>query len=173
MFLEYGQFDYSNNSQSIRTRTLAEFRRGSVQVLVATDVAARGLDINSLPQVVNYDLPNIPENYVHRIGRTGRAGEKGVAISLVCDKEQTWLTEIERLLNHKIPFKRLAGFQPKIDHDPDIVAAKRRLKEMAAKKQKKTLDQPSKRKRKPKKSKKLIKAQKVHKPNTNRKNRKK
>jgi ATP-dependent RNA helicase RhlE len=128
---------HSSKSQSVRTRTLTDFRRGLVRILVATDVAARGLDISGLLRVVNYDLPDIPENYVHRIGRTGRAGEKGVAISLVSDKEQGWLIEIERLLDHKIPFKRLAGFQPKNDSDPDIIAAKRKLKDKDAKKQKK------------------------------------
>ncbi len=149
---------HSSKSQSLRTRTLAEFKRGSVRILVATDVAARGLDINGLPQVVNFDLPDIPENYVHRIGRTGRAGEEGVAISFLCGPEQKFLIEIERLLTHKIPIKRLAGFQPKIDHDPEIVAAKRKLKERAAKKQKKTVGlspKPSgrtKKTRKPRKS---------------------
>jgi ATP-dependent RNA helicase RhlE len=128
---------HSSKSQSVRTRTLTDFRRGLVRILVATDVAARGLDISGLSRVVNYDLPDIPENYVHRIGRTGRAGEKGVAISLVSDQEQGWLIEIERLLENKIPFKRLAGFQPKNDPDPDIIAAKRKLKEKDAKKQKK------------------------------------
>ncbi len=124
-------------------------RQPHALVLVPTrEQAARGLDIHSLPQVVNYDLPEIPENYVHRIGRTGRAGEKGVAISLVCDQEQTLLVEIERLLNRKIPVKRLTGFQPKHDHDPDIVAAKRELKEKAAKKQKKVMSQSKKRPRK-------------------------
>jgi ATP-dependent RNA helicase RhlE len=142
---------HSSKSQSIRNRTLAEFKQGSVRVLVATDVAARGLDIHSLPQVVNYDLPEIPENYVHRIGRTGRAGEKGVAISLVCDQEQALLIEIERLLNQKIPVKRLSGFQPRQDHDPDIVAAKRELKEKAAKKQKKAMGLSKMRPRKKKK----------------------
>jgi ATP-dependent RNA helicase RhlE len=139
---------HSSKSQSIRNRTLEEFKHRSVRVLVATDVAARGLDIQNLPQVVNYDLPEIPENYVHRIGRTGRAGEKGVAISLVCDQEQALLVEIERLLNQKIPVKRLTGFQPKQNHDPDIVAAKRELKEKAAKKQKKAMGLSKKRPRK-------------------------
>jgi ATP-dependent RNA helicase RhlE len=124
---------HSSKSQSLRTRTLGDFKRGRVRVLVATDVAARGLDITGLPQVVNYDLPEIPENYVHRIGRTGRAGETGVAISLVCDQEQASLVAIERLLGYKIPAKRLAEFQPKNDHDPDIIAAKRELKKKAAK----------------------------------------
>ena len=126
---------HSSKSQSLRTRTLADFKRGRVQILVATDVAARGLDIDGLPQVVNYDLPEIPENYVHRIGRTGRAGETGVAISLVCDQEQASLVAIERLLGQKIPAKRLAEFQPKNDHDPDIIAAKRQIKEKAAKRE--------------------------------------
>jgi ATP-dependent RNA helicase RhlE len=145
---------HSSKSQSLRTRTLADFKRGLVRILVATDVAARGLDIHGLPQVVNFDLPDIPENYVHRIGRTGRAGEKGVAISLVCDQEQALLIEIERMLNHKIPVKRLAGFLPKIDHDPDIIAAKRKLKEKAAKKQKKAISLSSKSPRKTKKTRK-------------------
>jgi len=124
---------HSSKSQSLRTRTLGEFKRGLVRILVATDVAARGLDINGLPHVVNYDLPEIPENYVHRIGRTGRAGETGIAISLVCDQEQASLVAIERLLGYKIPANRLAEFQPKNDHDPDIIAAKRELKKKAAK----------------------------------------
>jgi ATP-dependent RNA helicase RhlE len=132
---------HSSKSQSVRTRTLTDFRRGLVRILVATDVAARGLDIMGLSRVVNYDLPDIPENYVHRIGRTGRAGKKGIAISLVSDQEQKWLIAIERLLDQKIPFKRLAGFQPKNDLDPDIIAAKRILKEKDAKKQKKAPDQ--------------------------------
>jgi ATP-dependent RNA helicase RhlE len=123
-------------------------------------VAARGLDIDGLPRVVNFDLPDIPENYVHRIGRTGRAGEKGVAISLVCDQEQALLIEIERMLNHKIPVKRLAGFQPKTDHDPDIIAAKRKLKEKAAKKQKKAIGLSSKSPRKTKRTKKIRKGRK-------------
>ncbi|MFH2067682.1 MAG: DEAD/DEAH box helicase [Pseudomonadota bacterium] len=135
---------HSNKSQSIRNRTLAEFKNGTVRVLVATDVAARGLDISSLPHVVNYDLPEIPENYVHRIGRTGRAGEKGVAVSLVCDQEQALLLEIERLLNRKIPVKHLTGFYPRQDHDPDIVEAKRKLKERALEKQKKNMELKSK-----------------------------
>jgi len=131
---------HSSKSQSVRTRTLTEFRRGKIRILVATDVAARGLDIKGLPRVVNYDMPDIPENYVHRIGRTGRAGKKGIAISLVCDQEQRFLSEIERLLGSKIPVKRVAAFQPKNDSDPDIIAAKRKLKEKAAIKQKKASD---------------------------------
>ncbi len=101
---------HSNKSQSVRTRTLAEFKQGEVRVLVATDVAARGLDIVNLPYVVNYDLPQVPEDYVHRIGRTGRAGEEGVAISLVCPAEQARLMEIEKLLEYAIPQATIAEF---------------------------------------------------------------
>jgi ATP-dependent RNA helicase RhlE len=101
---------HSNKSQSIRTRTLAEFKRGEFRVLVATDVAARGLDIERLPHVVNYDLPQVPEDYVHRIGRTGRAGEDGVALSLVSKEEEPLLVAIEKLLKYAIPRQTLAEF---------------------------------------------------------------
>jgi ATP-dependent RNA helicase RhlE len=101
---------HSNKSQSIRTRTLAEFKRGELRVLVATDVAARGLDIERLPHVVNYDLPQIPEDYVHRIGRTGRAGEDGVAISLLSPEEQPLLKAIEKLLKYGIPRQTIPEF---------------------------------------------------------------
>jgi ATP-dependent RNA helicase RhlE len=101
---------HSNKSQSIRTRTLAEFKKGEFRVLVAPDVAARGLDIEHLPHVVNYDLPQVPEDYVHRIGRTGRAGENGVALSLVCREEQPLLTAIEKLLKYTIPRQTIAEF---------------------------------------------------------------
>lgn len=108
---------HSNKSQSIRTRTLAEFKAGEVRVLVATDVAARGLDIERLPHVINYDLPQVPEDYVHRIGRTGRAGEDGIAISLVSPEEKLLLMAIEKLLTYKIPKKSMAEFP--------VVAARR------------------------------------------------
>lgn len=101
---------HSNKSQSIRTRTLADFKRGEFRVLVATDVAARGLDIERLPHVVNYDLPQVPEDYVHRIGRTGRAGEDGAAISLVSPEENSLLLAIEKLLQYAIPRQELAEF---------------------------------------------------------------
>ncbi len=101
---------HSNKSQSIRTRTLAEFKQGDWRVLVATDVAARGLDIERLPHVINYDLPQVPEDYVHRIGRTGRAGEEGVALSLVCPEEKSLLMAIEKLLDYTIPQQTLAEF---------------------------------------------------------------
>ncbi|WP_020677549.1 DEAD/DEAH box helicase [Geopsychrobacter electrodiphilus] len=110
---------HSNKSQSIRTRTLAQFKQGELRVLVATDVAARGLDIANLPQVVNYELPQVPEDYVHRIGRTGRAGEKGVAVSLVCQEELPRLQAIEKLLRYAIPKETLSAF-PKVKLDPSI-----------------------------------------------------
>ena len=101
---------HGNKSQSTRTRALADFKSGSIKALVATDIAARGLDIDMLPHVVNYDLPNVPEDYVHRIGRTGRAGATGIALSLVCSEEQKQLKEIQRLLKHNIPVKTMDGF---------------------------------------------------------------
>jgi ATP-dependent RNA helicase RhlE len=101
---------HSNKSQSIRTRTLAEFKRGELRVLVATDVAARGLDIERLPRVVNFELPQVPEDYVHRIGRTGRAGEDGIAVSLVCPDEEPRLKAIENLLKYGIPKQGVADF---------------------------------------------------------------
>jgi ATP-dependent RNA helicase RhlE len=116
---------HSNKSQSIRTRTLAEFKRGDFRVLVATDVAARGLDIERLPHVVNYDLPQVPEDYVHRIGRTGRAGEDGVALSLVSPEEKPLLAAIEKLLTYAIPRRMLAEFPQ--------VAAKRSMRVKALK----------------------------------------
>ncbi len=102
---------HGNKSQSARTRALSQFKNGSVRVLVATDIAARGLDIESLPHVVNYDLPNIPEDYIHRIGRTGRAGAGGAALSLVSADEREYLANIQRLLGRKIPVEEVPGFQ--------------------------------------------------------------
>jgi ATP-dependent RNA helicase RhlE len=93
---------HGNKSQGARTRALAGFKSGEVRVLVATDIAARGLDISDLPHVVNFELPNIPEDYVHRIGRTGRAGKSGVAMSLVSPDERKYLRDIERLLKRPI-----------------------------------------------------------------------
>ena len=109
---------HGNKSQGARTRALADFKSGGVRVLVATDIAARGLDIAQLPHVVNYELPNLPEDYVHRIGRTGRAGNEGEAISLVCVDEHKLLQDIERLLKREIPKVVLAGYEP----DPSIRA---------------------------------------------------
>jgi ATP-dependent RNA helicase RhlE len=103
---------HGNKSQGARTRALAEFKQGVVRVLVATDIAARGLDIDQLPHVVNFELPNVPEDYVHRIGRTGRAGKEGQALSLVCVDEAQLLRDIERLLQREIPRVPIAGYEP-------------------------------------------------------------
>ena len=109
---------HGNKSQGARTRALAGFKNGEVRVLVATDIAARGLDIDQLPHVVNFELPNVPEDYVHRIGRTGRAGNEGEAVSLVCVDEHKLLRDIERLLKRELPKVTLDGYQP----DPSIKA---------------------------------------------------
>jgi ATP-dependent RNA helicase RhlE len=103
---------HGNKSQPARTRALAEFKSGRLQVLVATDIAARGIDIDQLPHVVNFDMPNVPEDYVHRIGRTGRAGATGEAVSLVCVDEKQFLADIERLIKQQIPTQVIAGFVP-------------------------------------------------------------
>jgi len=109
---------HGNKSQGARTKALADFKNGSVKVLVATDIAARGLDIDQLPHVVNLELPNIAEDYVHRIGRTGRAGNNGEAISLVCVDEHEYLAGIEKLINRKFKREIIEGFEP----NPDIKA---------------------------------------------------
>ncbi len=109
---------HGNKSQGARTKALTEFKKGTIRVLVATDIAARGLDIDQLPHVVNFDLPNIPEDYVHRIGRTGRAGNNGEAVSLVCIDEHKLLKDIERLLKREIPKVIIPNFEP----DPSIRA---------------------------------------------------
>ncbi len=103
---------HGDKSQGARTQALAGFKNGKVEVLVATDIAARGLDIDQLPHVVNYELPNIPEDYVHRIGRTGRAGATGEAVSLVCLEEIKLLAAIEQVLNKDIPRLVAPGFEP-------------------------------------------------------------
>lgn len=110
---------HGNKSQGARTKALAGFKNGSVRVLVATDIAARGLDIPLLPHVVNFELPNISEDYVHRIGRTGRAGASGEAISLVSADETTYLRDIEKLVGLKIPVEIIEGFEP----DPNASTA--------------------------------------------------
>jgi ATP-dependent RNA helicase RhlE len=103
---------HGNKSQGARTRALSDFKQGKCRVLVATDIAARGIDIEQLPHVVNFDLPQVAEDYVHRIGRTGRAGSTGEAISLVSHDEFKMLVEIERLIKKKIPREELLGFEP-------------------------------------------------------------
>jgi len=109
---------HGDKSQGMRTRALKDFKQNKVRVLVATDIAARGLDISQLPHVVNFELPNVPEDYVHRIGRTGRAGNDGEARSLVCVDEHKHLRDIERLLKRSIPKDIVPGYEP----DPSIKA---------------------------------------------------
>jgi len=115
---------HGNKSQGARTKALANFKSGAVKVLVATDIAARGIDIDQLPYVVNFELPNISEDYVHRIGRTGRAGSEGIAVSLVCVDELQYLKDIEKLLKRKIPQARIEGYEPDPTIKPEPVKKK-------------------------------------------------
>jgi len=124
---------HGNKSQGARTKALAGFKDGSIKVLVATDIAARGIDIDQLPIVVNFDLPNVAEDYVHRIGRTGRAGASGEAISLVSNDEAQQLKDIERLIKQLIPRKELPGFEalhrlPEFELDTRPIQAKKAKK---------------------------------------------
>ena len=109
---------HGNKSQGARTKALASFKANEIRVLVATDIAARGIDIDLLPHVVNYELPNVPEDYVHRIGRTGRAGQSGEAVSLVCVDEHKLLFDIEKFIKSEIPKVEIEAFKP----DPNIKA---------------------------------------------------
>ncbi len=149
---------HGNKSQSFRTRTLNEFKNNEIRILVATDVAARGLDITNLPHVVNYDLPTVPEDYIHRIGRTGRAGVSGISISLVNHDEKASLNAIEKLLNRKIPREEVSGFT-KGGVVPDFVLlrpnnttsekkADKKIKELVNKRKAKKSPQKSKPKKK-------------------------
>jgi ATP-dependent RNA helicase RhlE len=131
---------HGNKSQSARTTALANFKSGEVRVLVATDIAARGLDIPQLPQVVNFDLPNVSEDYVHRIGRTGRAGETGNAYSLVCADEAKELFSIERLIGKLLPRHELEGFKP-VHELPESKLDTRPIKAKKPKKPKKAKPQ--------------------------------
>ncbi|MFT7162899.1 MAG: ATP-dependent RNA helicase RhlE, partial [Bacteroidia bacterium] len=103
---------HGNKSQGARTKALDGFKKGTVRVLVATDIAARGLDIPLLPHVINFELPNVSEDYVHRIGRTGRAGAKGEAISLVSADEMEYVRGIEKLLGQSLSMQIIEGFEP-------------------------------------------------------------
>jgi ATP-dependent RNA helicase RhlE len=105
---------HGNKSQGARTKALADFKGNEIRILVATDIAARGLDIEQLPHVVNFDLPHVPEDYVHRIGRTGRAGSSGQAISLVSADEVELLSDIERLTQKILERREVEGFEPNL-----------------------------------------------------------
>jgi ATP-dependent RNA helicase RhlE len=109
---------HGNKSQGARTKALAQFKTNDIRVLVATDIAARGLDIPLLPHVINFELPNVPEDYVHRIGRTGRAGAKGEALSLVCIEEMEYVRQIEKLLKQKLETEVIEGFEPNNTTEP-------------------------------------------------------
>jgi ATP-dependent RNA helicase RhlE len=112
---------HGNKSQGARTRALSEFKSGELPVLVATDIAARGIDISELPHVINFELPNVAEDYVHRIGRTGRAGAEGEAISLVCVDEFEYLKGIERLIKRQFAKEVVPGFEPDLNARPEPI----------------------------------------------------
>jgi ATP-dependent RNA helicase RhlE len=125
---------HGNKSQGARTRALADFKAGDIRVLVATDIAARGLDIEQLPHVVNYELPNVPADYVHRIGRTGRAGATGETVALVCAEELEDLENIEGLIGHSIEREEYPGFKPQTPLPESRPKAPRQPKKIKAKK---------------------------------------
>lgn len=118
---------HGNKSQGARTKALEDFKRGEIRALVATDIAARGIDIDQLPYVVNYELPNVPEDYVHRIGRTGRADAEGIAVSLVCIDEDKFLRDIEKLIKRTIDKQILSGFEPDPNAKPEPIVLGRRM----------------------------------------------
>jgi ATP-dependent RNA helicase RhlE len=118
---------HGNKSQTARTQALAGFKSGDIRALVATDIAARGIDIDELPHVVNYEIPNVPEDYVHRIGRTGRAGNDGAAVSLVCLDEEGFMQEIERFTKQQIPAVVVDGFGPDAGEQAEPIAMGRQV----------------------------------------------
>jgi ATP-dependent RNA helicase RhlE len=113
---------HGNKSQTARTQALADFKSGALRALVATDIAARGIDIDDLPHVVNYEIPNVPEDYVHRIGRTGRAGTEGQAVSFVCMDEEGFMQAIERFTRQQIPVQAVEGFGPEEGEKAEPIA---------------------------------------------------
>ena len=136
---------HGNKSQGARTKALAEFKQEKIRILVATEIAARGLDISGLPQVVNYDLPNVAEDYVHRIGRTGRAGATGEAISLVSADDVDSLLGIERLIKKTLPREIISGFEPNHDvPETRLRSTKKTGQKPAAKKKKRHRDDTKK-----------------------------
>src|SRR4051794_39627389 len=118
---------HGNKSQSARTQALGGFKSGEIRALVATDIAARGIDIDDLPHVVNYEIPNVPEDYVHRIGRTGRAGREGQAVSLVCLDEEGFMQEIERFTKQDISAHVVEGFGPEAGEQAEPIAMGRQV----------------------------------------------
>ena len=164
---------HGNKSQNSRTRALAEFKSGDIQVLVATDIAARGLDIDKLPHVVNFELPNVPEDYVHRIGRTGRAGSDGVALSLVSPDEKKHLKGIERLIKKQIPVEVCKDFKP-VQNDSPLKKKKNAAKAKASdkesnnqsKKKKSESDKPARRRNRSNKNGKSNNQRKHHEKNS-------
>ena len=118
---------HGNKSQTARTQALGGFKSGEIRALVATDIAARGIDIDDLPHVVNYEIPNVPEDYVHRIGRTGRAGKEGQAVSLVCLDEEGFMQEIERFTKQQIPVQEVEGFGPEAGEQAQPIAMGRQV----------------------------------------------
>lgn len=133
---------HGNKSQSARTHALAKFKNDSLQVLVATDIAARGLDISELPHVVNYDLPHVPEDYVHRIGRTGRAGASGKAVSLVCVDEYHLLADIEKLIEQQLPFEVVTGFGGNSHTKPEQISDERKHRPKRSKRSSRSTAKP-------------------------------
>jgi ATP-dependent RNA helicase RhlE len=138
---------HGDKTQANRLKTLNEFKEGKIKVLVATDIASRGLDIEELPFVINYELPSIPEDYVHRVGRTGRAGREGEAISLIDIYEKYDIKEIERLIGIKIPQETVEGFEPDPTirrKDQDEIKLKSEHKKIEQKRSKKPYKKPQK-----------------------------
>ena len=139
---------HGNKSQGARTKALKGFKDNSIRVLVATDIAARGLDIPLLPHVINFELPNVPEDYVHRIGRTGRAGASGEAISLVSQEEEAYLKSIEKLLGQKIIVSQLEGFDLSTIKDEVKTERPKRTEKKPAKKSFRASSDPKKKTKK-------------------------
>ena len=134
---------HGNKSQNARTKALDAFKHGRLRVLVATDIAARGLDIDQLPHVVNYEIPNVPEDYVHRIGRTGRAGRDGQAVSLVCVDERVLMRDIEKLLGRELPHQVVDGFEPDLSRKPEPIFKQRGQRAAKPKDQPRTHARPA------------------------------
>lgn len=135
---------HGNKTQAARTRALANFKQGKIRVLVATDVAARGIDIDKLPYVVNFDLPNMPEDYVHRVGRTGRANNDGLAVSLMCVDEKKFVLDIEKLLKRKLRQEVIPGYEP----NPEVKAKPIQMKKNSGQRINKSNQDQKRRKKK-------------------------